>query len=232
MNTEKKTELVRDINKGLLERYGEPDDPVEMSGVDYLVETILSQNTNDINRDKAFKNLKETYEDYEQVENADKDELIDVIRVAGLGNTKAGRIQESLRIIREKSGEYSIDFLDDMSVEDAKKWLTAIPGIGPKTAAVILCFHFKKPIIPVDTHVHRICKRLGLIPVKASRTKAHDLLDEIVPDELKYEFHILLITHGRKTCKARNHVDNDKVFERCSYYQNVVKGNGDSEDFV
>lgn len=223
---------VREIYQGLKDRYGEAPEPSEMSGVDYLVETILSQNTNDINRDKAFKKLKEKYSDWEKVENADYEELIDTIRVAGLGPTKAERIQEALRITREREKEYSIEFLKEMSVEEGKKWLTDIPGIGAKTAAVILCFHFKKPVIPVDTHVHRISKRFGLVPEKASRTKSHNILEDIVPDEIKYGFHRLLITHGRETCKAKGHVDNENCFERCKYYREVVKGDKDSEEVI
>jgi endonuclease-3 len=91
-----------------------------------------------------------------------------------------------------------------MNIEEGKKWLTEIPGIGPKTAAIILCFHFDKPVMPVDTHVHRVSKRLGLIPENASRTKTHNILEEKVPDDIKYEFHRLLIDHGREHCKAQN----------------------------
>ncbi|WP_414837483.1 endonuclease III domain-containing protein [Candidatus Nanosalina sp. VS9-1] len=223
---------IREIYQGLKDRYGEAPEPSSMSGVDYLVETILSQNTNDINRDKAFKQLKEKYDSWEKVEKGDYEELVDTIRVAGLGPTKAERIQEALRITREREDEYSIEFLNDMSVEEGKKWLTDIPGIGPKTAAVILCFHFKKPVIPVDTHVHRISKRFELVPEKASRTKSHDILEEIVPDEIKYGFHRLLITHGRETCKSKGHVDNENCFERCKYYREVVIGGKDPKEFV
>lgn len=197
-------EKIREINQKLKDYYGEPEPPQDQSGIDYLVETILSQNTNDINRDKAFDNLKEKYDDWEEVENADIDELTDTIRVAGLGPTKADRIQEALRIVREDQGSYDLEFIDDMSIDEGKEWLTDIPGIGPKTAAIILCFYFKKPVMPVDTHVHRVSKRLGLIPETASRTKAHDILEEKIPDDIKYEFHRLLIDHGREHCKARN----------------------------
>lgn len=195
---------IREINKKLKDYYGAPPEPADHSDIDYLVETILSQNTNDINRDKAFKNLKETYDTWEEVENADREELTDTIRIAGLGPTKAERIQESLRIVREDQGKYNLDFINDLTIDEGKKWLTDIPGIGPKTAAIILCFYFKKPVMPVDTHVHRVSKRLDLIPESASRTKAHTLLEDRVPDDIKYEFHRLLIEHGRKHCKAQN----------------------------
>ena len=223
---------IREIYQVLVERYGEAPEADKHSGIEYLIETILSQNTNDINRDKAFRNLQEKYDNWEVVEKAPGEELIDTIRVAGLGPTKAERIQEALRIVREDQGEYSIEFLNEMSVEAGKKWLTDIPGIGPKTAAVILCFHFKKPVIPVDTHVHRIGQRFGLVPEGCSRTQTHEILEAIVPDEIKYGFHRLLITHGRETCKAKGHVDNEKCFDRCKYYQEVVKGDKSPEDVV
>ena len=220
----KKQEMEK-IHSKLIERYGQPEEPKQLTGTEYLVETILSQNTNDINRDKAFNNLQNKYNTWEEVENAPKEELTDTVRVAGLGPTKSKRIQKALKTIREteKTSEtYSIDFLSDMKVEKGKKWLTEIPGIGSKTASVILCFHFRKPVIPVDTHVHRIAQRFKLVPENCSRNKTHEILEEIVPDTIKYSLHILLITHGRETCKARNHVDNEKCFKRCQKYQELT----------
>ena len=241
----KEEEKIREIHRRLKERYGEPEDPPEMSGIGYLVETILSQNTNDINRDKAYSNLVDKYSTWEQVENAEYDELVDTIRVAGLGPTKAERIQEALRIVREdrrnsegvsgdaeNQGEYSLEFIREMSVDDGKEWLTEIPGVGPKTAAIILCFYFRKPVFPVDTHVHRISKRLGLIPRNAGRTKAHNILEEKVPDDIKYELHRLMIEYGRDTASARNPDCENCIWpEECDYYQNVYKGGMDPEEF-
>ncbi len=202
-NSEKR---IRKLYQRLLAKYGEPEQPREMSGIDYVIETILSQNTNDISRDKAFKQLKDRFGDnYEAIENADIDEVIECIRICGLGPTKAERIQKTLQIIREEREEYSIEFLKDMAVEDAKNWLTEIPGIGPKTASVILGFHFKMPTFPVDTHVQRLATEcMELVPEDSSRTQTHNILEDRVPDDVKYEFHILLITHGREECTARN----------------------------
>ena len=226
---------INDIHSKLLDRYGQPEEPKDLTGTEYLVETILSQNTNDKNRDKAFNNLQEKYDNWEEVEDSPDEELTDTIRVAGLGPTKAERIQKALKIIRE-SGKgdktYSIEFLKKMDVEEGKKWLTDIPGIGPKTAAVILCFHFQKPVIPVDTHVHRIAQRFGLVPENCSRNRTHEILETIVPDQIKYSLHILLITHGRKTCKSRHHADNQNCFERCRHYQEVVKGDKNPDEVV
>lgn len=210
-------EKIQHIYEWLEENYGPAPEPSEMSGIDYVIETILSQNTNDINRDKAFKKLKERYGDnYEEIRNAPREELIDTIRIAGLGPTKAERIQEALNIIHEKEGRYSIEFLNDLSLEDGKAWLTDIPGIGPKTASVILGFHFKKPTIPVDTHVHRLANRYGLVPERSSRKKTHDILEEKVPDEIKYPFHRLLIEHGRAECKSSK---DDCECELCQRYR-------------
>jgi len=225
-------EEIRGIYQKLKDFYGEAPKPDDKSGVEYLVETILSQNTNDVNRDKAYQNLQDRYDSWKEVEKGDVDELTETIRVAGLGPTKANRIQNALRIVREETGgKYSLDFIRDMSVEEAKDWLENIPGIGPKTAAIILCFHFKKPVIPVDTHVHRISKRLGIIPKDASRKKAHKILDEKVPDDIKYGFHRLLITHGREHCKARNPTCGEgPLAERCIYWQEVVQKGRDEEE--
>ncbi len=224
---ESEKERILRINQELKEYYGEPERPSDQSGIDYLVETILSQNTNDINRDKAFSRLKEKYgEKWDEVERADIDELTDTIRVAGLGPTKAQRIQKALKIIREEceyseEGEYSLEFIRNMNVEEGKDWLTKIPGVGPKTAAIILCFHFGKPVMPVDTHVHRVTKRLGLIPENSSREKSHEILEEKVPDEIKYEFHRLLIDHGREHCKAQNPAcEEGPLGEECMLIEN------------
>jgi len=214
----KDEEKIREIHQWLLDQYGEPGEPFEISGVDYVIETILSQNTNDVNRDKAYRNLVDKYgHDYEAIENADLDELTDTIRIAGLGPTKAERIKGALEIVREETGEYSIDFLEDMEVEEAKDWLTQISGIGPKTAAVILCFYFRMPVFPVDTHVQRLCRRYGLVPENASRKKTHEIMEEKVPNELKYPFHRLLIEHGRAECTARK---DDCECELCEKFRN------------
>lgn len=198
-------EKIRKIHEELLETYGEPPKPDNKSGVDYLIETILSQNTNDENRDKAFENLKDEYgEDYSRIEEADTEEIIDQIRIAGLGPTKAGRIQEALTRVRERNGDsYSMNFLSEMSTEEAMEWLQSIKGIGPKSAAVILCFGFGMDVFPVDTHVHRLSGRLGLVPENTTREKTFSVMDQKVPDEIKYSLHRLLIRHGREECTAR-----------------------------
>lgn len=191
------------IHNLLLAEYGDhawhPSNPVAS-----LVLTILSQNTNDVNRDRAYERLRARFPAWEQVRDAETDELVDAIRPAGLAPTKAPRIQGALRTITEERGAIELGFLKEMGLEEARAWLLDIPGVGPKTAAIVLLFALGMPAFPVDTHVHRITRRLGLIPAKTSREKAHVLLEQLVPPELYYPFHLNLIEHGRAVCHARN----------------------------
>lgn len=197
---------IRDVHAALVAEHGEPEPPRDRPPIDYLVHTILSQNTADENRDAAWESLVSAFgRDYGAIERADHDELADAIRTAGLANQKATRIQDALRTIREHTGgEYSLAFVESMDVDEALAWLTDVRGIGPKTAGIILLFRFDKPYFPVDTHCERLAKRFELIPEDASYETAHDLLTEGVPDEIKYSFHRLLIDHGRAYCTARN----------------------------
>ena len=174
------------------------------SPVATLVSTILSQNTNDLNRDTAFERLRERFPTWEAVRDAEEEALVEAIRPAGLAPTKAPRIQGALRRITAERGEISLDFLADLKLEAARAWLLSIPGVGPKTAAIVLLFALGKPAFPVDTHVHRVARRLGLIPEKTSREKAHGLLEQLIPPEIYYSFHLNLIEHGRAVCHARN----------------------------
>ena len=197
------TNKILHVHDLLLSEYGDhswhPRDPVAS-----LVSTILSQNTNDVNRDRAFERLREALPTWEAVRDAPLGELIEAIRPAGLGPTKAPRIQEALRRITEERGTIEIGFLGEIALEEARAWLLNIPGVGPKTAAIVLLFALGMPAFPVDTHIHRVTRRLGLIPEKTNREKAHTLLEALVPPELYYPFHINLIEHGRATCHARN----------------------------
>jgi endonuclease-3 len=204
---------VRELHEALVSLY-EPVDRVAEHGADptadpgegvrQLVTTILSQNVADANTRRASEALFATYDDFAAIEAADHDELVETIRVAGLAEQKAARIQRALAAIREETGgAYSLAFLDAMATDDAKRWLTDIKGVGPKTASVVLNFHFGKPTMAVDTHVERVSKRFGLVPASASNEAAHDALDELVPDELIYPLHVLLIRHGRTHCSAR-----------------------------
>jgi len=144
-------------------------------GVRQLVTTILSQNVADANTSRATTALFDRYDDFAAIEAADHEELKETIRVAGLADQKAARIQRALAAIREETGgAYSLAFLDAMATDDAKEWLMEIKGVGPKTASVVLNFHFGKPTMAVDTHVERVSKRFGLVPESASNQAAHD----------------------------------------------------------
>jgi endonuclease-3 len=212
-------ELAMKVHRRLIDAYGEPDWRPHMDPVSVLVSTILSQNTNDINRDRAFKELRQRFSDWEEVRDADVEEIKDAIRISGLANTKAPAIQRALRRITEERGELSLDFLRDMDVEDAKEWLTAIKGVGIKTASIVLLFSLGKPAFPVDTHVHRVTQRLGLIGPKDSREKAHRILEETLPENTYYAFHLNVIRHGREICVAGTpRCEECLLNDICAYY--------------
>ena len=172
------------------------------NAIDELVYTILSQHTSDINSERAFENLMTRFDSIEAISNADVIQIEQCIKTAGLHKIKAARIKEVLNIIDTKTGGFDISFLSEMPLEDAKTWLKSLPGIGPKTAAIVLCFSFGMPAMPVDTHIYRVSRRLRLIGPKVSADKAHDLMEKIVPPDEIFSFHMYLIQHGRKVCKA------------------------------
>ena len=208
------------VHKKLLAAYGEPTWRPHLDPVSELVSTILSQNTNDVNRDVAFDRLRARFPSWEQVRDADVQEVIDAIRPAGLANQKGPRIQEALRVITREQGELTLDFLADWPVADAKAWLSSIKGVGPKTAAIVLLFSLGRPAFPVDTHVHRVTKRLGLIGPRVSREKAHDELETLVPEKDYYPFHLNLIRHGRQVCTSRKpHCQDCDLRDLCAYYE-------------
>ena len=180
------------------------------NGVDVLVETILSQNTSNRNSAAAYRQLRRRFKTWEAVAEAPVEEVERWIRVAGLSRMKAPRIQAILRQVRAERGRISLEFLRRMSAEEAGAYLRKFHGIGPKTVACLLLFAFEMPVFPVDTHIHRIAKRLGWIGPKVSAEKAHEILEPAIPAKDRYEMHVLLIDHGRTTCKARG-----PMCERC-----------------
>lgn len=167
-----------------------------------LVLTILSQHTSDTNSDRAFASLMRAFGTVQGVGEASVEQIAAAIRTAGLAKVKAPRIKGVLEKIHREVGSYDLSFLAEMPLEDAKAWLKGLPGIGPKTAAIVLCFSFGMPAMPVDTHIHRVSKRLGLIGPKVSADRAHDILEAKVSKEQVFPFHVYLITHGRRVCKA------------------------------
>lgn len=183
--------------------YGEPIWQPGLDPVAELVNTILSQATSDINRDKGFAALRRHFPNWEAVMAADPDELIYIIRSAGLANQKGPRIQAALGTIWARRGTISLDFLAELPLAEAKAWLTSIEGVGPKTAAIVLLFAFNRPAFPVDTHVYRISQRVGLIGPKVTADKAHPLLENVGTPATFYPLHLNLIRHGREVCQAR-----------------------------
>jgi endonuclease-3 len=196
---------IRALHRDLIDLHGRPSKTYSEDGVRQLLTTILSQNVADVQTARASENLFTTYPDYRAIEDAPQEQLADVISDVGLMNQKSRRIQRSLERIRaETGGEYTLAFLEDMDTGDAQDWLTDIKGVGPKTANVVLNFHFEKPTFAVDTHIERLSTRFGLIEESTTAEQAHEVLNETVPDDIKYSLHVLLITHGREYCSAQD----------------------------
>ena len=190
---------VRAIRDRLRREYGTPVLQPHRRPVDELVLTVLSQNTNDRNRDVAYTRLRERFASWADVRDAPPVAVEDAIRPGGLAPTKALRIQEILRTL----GDDDLSWLEDAPVEEGREFLCALPGVGRKTAACVLLFAYGRPDVPVDTHVYRVGSRLGLFRPGASFEEAHDELLRLCAAEDCYELHVLLIRHGRRTCTAR-----------------------------
>ena len=191
------------VQELLRHRFGTPTWHVKLPAVDELVCTILSQNTNDINRDKAFQALKERYPDWEAVRDADPAELQSVIRIAGLANQKGPNIQAALRDITEERGKIDLDWLKEKDPEEARKWLVKLRGVGPKTAAIVMVFALGMPAFPVDTHIYRVTGRIGLRPRDLDISKTHAYMEEIADPADFGSLHLNLINLGREICQAR-----------------------------
>ncbi len=192
------------IMEALEALYGEAHWSPRFDPMEELVSCILSQHTSDVNSLRAFANLQRRYPTWQAVVQAPTEELADTIRSGGLADTKAARIQNVLRQIHQSQGEYSLHNLNDLADSEARKYLMSLPGVGPKTAAIVLCFAMGRPVIPVDTHIFRVAWRLGLIEKRIGEAKAHDALQAQVAPESVFRFHVALITHGRRICKALN----------------------------
>ena len=190
--------------------YGWPEQIAHGDPVSELVLTILSQNTADTNSGRAFIQLMRRFPSWRSIAEAPLEDVVQAISVGGLAQQKAPRIQAVLRAVGERSPGWDLDFLRVAPMEVARAWLRALPGVGPKTAACVLLFALERPAMPVDTHVERVAKRLGLIPAKATAEQAHQQLEALVEPPDYYPFHMLLIKHGRRTCAARS-----PACERC-----------------
>jgi endonuclease III len=216
----------RTIHNRLLKLYGVPKWH-RIDGVSELVSTILSQNTNDGNRDLAYTRLRARLPTWEQVRDAPPDLVVDAIRPAGLANQKGPRIQAALKRITVERGALNIDFLADLPVEQAREWLTNINGVGPKTAAIVLLFCYDKAAFPVDTHIHRVSGRLGLIGPKVTADQAHDIMLALCPQGQHGTFHINIIRHGREICHARGpECERCPLTDLCDYFQRMSREAG------
>ncbi len=174
------------------------DDPLEC-----LIRTVLSQNTNDVNRDRAYETMRERFPTWEAVMEAPPERLAGAIRVGGIANVKSKRIQRILRQINERHGELDLRFLRDCSPAEAEAILSGFDGVGPKTVKCVQVFALGQPVFPVDTHIFRLSKRMGFVDAKATRERAHEVMGRLVPPEEMYSFHLNLIEHGRRVCKAQ-----------------------------
>jgi len=192
-----------EIVEGLSARYGRPVWRPHEDAMTELVLTILSQNTSDANSGRAFMRLISRFPTWEALMAADPGEIEREIQVGGLAATKAPRIKAILEEVWRHRGSLDLSFLGEMPLAEAKAWLRSLPGVGPKTAACVLMFALGRPALPVDTHVQRVAQRLGLVPASTGAAAAHDLLEAMLAPEEVYAFHVSLIKHGRRLCRAQ-----------------------------
>lgn len=184
--------------------YGRPSWRPHGDPLAELVLAVLSQNTSDANSGRAFMRLRARFQRWEEVLQAPEAEIKEAIRIGGLANIKAQRLKDLLAEVLERRGSLDLSFLAQMPLQEAQEWLQTLPGVGPKTAACVLLFGIGRPALPVDTHVHRVARRLGLVPESFSPSQTQEALQASVPPELVYPFHVLLIRHGRRLCQARS----------------------------
>lgn len=224
--------LALEVHQRLLEVYGQPKIRGRLPPVDQLVSTILSQNTNDTNRDRAYESLRTAFPTWEAVRDGDPQSVIEAIRSAGLANQKGPRIQRLLQQITAERGEINLDFLRQLPPEAVYSWLIRFKGVGPKTAAIVMLFSLGIPAFPVDTHIHRVTGRLGLRPDRVNADEAHNVLGELFSPESYYAIHLNLIRHGRQVCTARRlDCEHCPLNDLCVYYQNLVsESNTDGPD--
>ena len=214
----------------LIAAYGEPRNEPDFDPLGGLVGTILSQHTSDINSERAYKQLVAAFPTWEAVRDAPTYKVAGAILSGGLANIKARRIQDVLHELTELQAQrgdtrplvHALDELRHMQPEEAWRWLRKLPGVGPKTAACVLMFNLDVPVMPVDTHVHRVSQRLGLIGPKVNADQAHDLFDRMTPPQWVYPLHVNLIRHGRRICHAQ-HPECDKcpLYSQCAYVGSV-----------
>ena len=213
---------MRTIRDRLRAFYGRPRNEPHHAPLDELVLTVLSQNTNDRNRDVAYERLRAALPTWVEVRDADVEVVEEAIRPGGLAPSKAPRIQQVLRELPVEDDEPTLDWLADADRDEAISYLVELPGVGRKTAACVMIFALGRPEIPVDTHVYRVGGRLGLFPAKASFERAHDEMLAITDPDDAYELHVNLITHGRRICRPRPRCDQCALRRMCPYYRRLA----------
>ena len=207
---------IREIIARLEPAYGPAQTPRGYDATSELIYTILSQNTSDTNSTRAYSSLRASFESWEAMATAEPQAVVDAIRIGGLAQIKGPRIQAILRELKARNGTYDISFLAEMPLDEAKAWLRELPGVGPKTVGCVLMFALGRPALPVDTHVHRVSIRLGLIGPKVTADQSHDALEALVAPDDRLPFHLYLIRHGRVVCKAQRPLCGDCLLEeRC-----------------
>lgn len=219
------------IERLLEARYGRPRRGRSRDPLSTLVGTILSQHTSDTNSHRALARLRARFSSWTAVRDAPLRAVFEAVRPAGLGAVKARRIQAALRRIAAERGTLSLEFLRRWPTARAKAWLQDLDGVGPKTAAIVLLFGLGKPAFPVDTHVYRVGRRLGLIPRRLSPEGAHAWMEEVVRPERYGPVHLLVVRHGREVCRAQGpRCSICPVRRLCDFYEQRTKGGGAGTD--
>lgn len=221
--TEFSEKPVRYIIQNLERTYGVPENRRTSDPLDMLIKIILSQATSDTNSHRTFTALKKRFPTWDAALRARTATIAETIRSGGLANQKAVVIKNLLRQIKEEHGALDLDFLHDLSSEDADNYLSQFRGLGPKTIACTLLFACLKEVFPLDTHIFRVLRRIGLIPQKCTDRRAHEIMNRIVPPGKFYSFHVNLIRHGRALCRPRDPLcERCPVVEYCNYGQELI----------
>jgi endonuclease III len=206
------------VTQNLEAAYGIPRNDEANDPLDELILTILSQATTNQNSNRTFANLKSRFKDWEVVRRAKPEKIEEAIKLGGLAQVKSVVIKNLLNEIKARVGKLDLSFLHTASIEMARGFLTSLKGVGPKTAACVLLFACKQPVFPMDTHIFRIARRLGLIPERGSDEQAHRLMEPLIPKNKHYSLHINMILHGRQVCHPRNpKCEKCCLIEHCQY---------------
>ncbi len=217
-------EKIKQILAALEARYGRPVHHQHGDVLEELVGTILSQNTSDVNSERAYRSLRQAFPDWSDLARASDDEIAEAIRSAGLSRHKAPAIRAAVVALLDDEYEERVRWLREAPLEEARAWLQSLPGVGPKTAACVLLFALGRPALPIDTHVYRVSQRLGLLPPGISASAAHRYLEPLVPPDDVFRFHLLLIRHGRAVCRARRPTCERCVISHdCDYYNRAQR---------